>query len=216
MPRNLLSLLEIFLLIVISSVLLQCPPAYDYNRAITVLIDFSGSYKKYVNQAFDDTKSIINQLDRGDIFYLGIINSSSFNDANIKISIIMANAISRVRIQKEKLANQIDSIKIQFQPSNYTDIQGAIIMTSDNINRINARLKKIFIFTDLKETRKLTGDYDLSGVEIYFLDIPLGKNPKKYKKRLTHWRELLIKHRVKKVQFFSITQSKIELSKLLR
>lgn len=216
MLKKLPLFLKISFLIIISSILLQCSPAYDYNRVITVLVDFSGSYKSHIDQAFDDIKSIVNQLDRGDVFYLGVINSSSFDDQNIKIYVVMANSISKVRKQKEKLVKQIDSIKIQFRPSNYTDIQGALIMISDNMNKINARLKKVFLFTDLKETRKITGDYNLSGVEVYFLDIPLGKDPGDYKKRLTHWRELLIKHQVKKVQFFSPSQSKIELSKLIR
>ena len=185
-----------------SLLLVGCMGGRNYQQAVCVLVDVSGTYA-------DEKAEVVKLLKRdvlpgmvpGDTLMLVRIDSQSYEKENLELMLTLEARPSRANAQKLALAQQLDSFASEPGRSKYTDIPGAMMLAAEYLREIPSGSRVMLIFSDLAEdlpagTQRQLGESEFEGISVVAMNVKRlekdGRNPEVFRKRLSEWEKRVI------------------------
>ncbi len=172
----------------------------NYNRAVYMLVDISGTYVKEIEQASNIIKVLIRDLNPGDSFTLARIDSNSFSEKDIILNVTFDRRASQAIRQKRTIVRKVIKFAKKAKSSRYTDITGGVLQGVEYLLRNNAARKTLIIFSDLKEDLRKGNvrqrKIEFEGIKVVSINVTKlksdARDPTKYFKRIKYWRDLVV------------------------
>ncbi len=172
----------------------------NYNRAVYMLVDISGTYVKEIRQASNIIKELIRDLNPGDSFTLARIDSNSFSEKDIILNVTFDRRASRAVRQKRVIVRKVVAFAKKAKSSRYTDITGGVLQGVEYLLRSKAARKTLIIFSDLKEDLRKGNvrqrKIEFSGIKVVSINVTKlksdARDPRKYFKRIKYWRDMVV------------------------
>jgi len=173
-----------------------CADNRNYQRAVYVLVDTSGTYAKELDKAQQLINYLLGTLNPGDSLAVARVKSRSFSEKDIIAKATFTKdpmqANSQKRAFKEQMAKLNEEAK---KGSAYTDITGGILQAAEFLNETGAGRKTILIFSDMQEEldKKTVRDIpiNLTGIRVVALNVTKLRtdnvDPRRYTGRLEYW-----------------------------
>ena len=180
----------------VSLLLASCADSGPYNHGVYMLLDTSGTYTKELVQAQRVINFALTQLNPGDTFAIGRVDTGSFSEKDIVHKQTFDDRPSMANQQKRQFREKINQFVKNVKPSRYTDITGGILQATEFLKERATRKKTIIIFSDLKEEIKKGYvrdiDFHLDGFRVIALNVTKLRSdnidPRKYIKRVEKWK----------------------------
>ncbi len=195
------------LLAATAALLSSCADNKQYETAICALADISGTYAKEKGSMVKIMKAgIVPKMLPGDSLSLIAIDSSSYNEKNIKAQLKLDYRPSQANVQRIEFAQTLDEFAAEKASAKYTDISGAMMLCSGYLKSTQAGTQVMFIFSDMKEELKpgLTrnfSDNEFENINIAAMNVIKlnsdNTNPQIYRSRIKKWDERVMKHGAK-------------------
>lgn len=184
------SLLLILTLFFVSACTQQAP-----TTGLYLLLDTSGTYTKELKKAQQIIHYYLAELNPGDSFAVGRIDSASFSEKDIVAKVTFDLRPSKANEQKRQFAQQIADFIDEVESSAYTDITGGMLMATEYLNEVGSAQKNILIFSDLQEDlpKGYSRDVNLSlnGFNVIALNVTKlrsdNQDPQQYMDRMSKW-----------------------------
>ncbi|WP_303903013.1 hypothetical protein [Thiohalomonas denitrificans] len=133
----------------------SCSDNKQYETAICALADTSGTYVKEKKKIVKIIQAgILPKLLPGDSLFLIAIDSSSYDEKNIKGQLKLNYRPSQANQQRIEFAQVLDKFEKEQTSARYTDISGAMMLCKGRLETTMAGTQIIFIFSDMKEELK--------------------------------------------------------------
>ena len=189
------------------------------NKVLTVLLDNSGSFDKYLDQAIGHCINYINILRGGDTFVLFLIDAWSLEQKELPVVLSLPESETtietrkfreNIKFLKKNAVEKLLNIKKR-RRSKHTDIAGAISRASLflNSNQFSKHKKFLLIYSDMQDTqgRKLIGLTSLNGVcvKILFADIT-----EKTRAAIENWKRKILELGASKVEILTPDNCKVQ------
>jgi len=180
--------------------LLACNLHFKSNQIICVMVDVSGTYEQYKNEAVKTIKvGVLSKISPGDRLLLISIDDNSYQDANLHAVMAFDLRPSIVHQQTKQFSNQLDQFAKTNYNARYTDISGALMLCADYMRQIKGGRRKIIIFSDMKETRRrnqkplVFGKDEFKKTAIAAINVRRLETdkPEVYRNRLKQWEDRL-------------------------
>ncbi len=196
------------LLLTAAAVLLSaCSDNKQYETAICALADVSGTYAQEKKGMVNIIQAgILPKMLPGDSLSLIAIDSSSYDEKNIRAQLTLDYRPSQANTQRLVFAEKLDQFAKEKGSAKYTDISGAMMLCSGYLKSTNAGTQAMFIFSDMKEElkpglkRSFSND-EFDNIHIAAMNvIKLNEdnvNPQIYRARMKKWEERVLKHGAK-------------------
>ncbi len=190
-----------------ATLLSSCSDNKQYETAICALADISGTYADEKKNMVNIIKAgIIPRLVPGDSLFLITIDSSSYDEENLKGKLTLDYRPSQANKQRIEFANVLDKFAQKKTSAKYTDISGAMMLCSGHLKSTLAGTQVMFIFSDMKEElkpgikRSFNND-EFENINIAAMNvIKLNEdnvNPQVYRSRIKKWGKRILKHSAK-------------------
>jgi hypothetical protein len=170
-----------------------------HARAVYVLLDVSGSYNAKLDEANPVINYLLGTLVSGDTLTVAKIDSASFTEKDVVGKITFDDRPSVANEQKRAFRARLDQFFQSRQPSNKTDVSGALLQAAETLDESNAGHRYIIIFSDMDEdlpkgyVRKSRPPFE--GAEVLAVDVSKehadNVNPERYVDRLDHWKQVV-------------------------
>lgn len=165
------------------------------NSGVYMLIDTSGTYREEIQKAQQIIQYTLSRLDATDSFAVARIDTGSFSEKDIVAKMTFDDRPSMMNRQKRMFAEQVQTFVDTAKSSPYTDITGGMLQAVEFLNEKGPRVKKVLIFSDLKEELEAGYirdiDFDLDGFDIIALNVTKLRSdnvdPREYLTRLDDW-----------------------------
>ena len=177
--------------------LVGCSDGSDYQQAVAVLIDVSGTYADEKPEVARIVKrELLPNLVPGDTIAILRIDSASYEKENLEALVTLDRRPSRANSQKLALAKQLDAFAARDQRSEYTDIPGAMMLAAEYLRETGARSRAILLFSDLQSdlpngVKRTFGEREFDGVRVIAMNVKKlerdNANPDDFRGRLAHW-----------------------------
>lgn len=184
-----------------------CGDNKAYQASICVLADISGTYAKERGNMVNIIKAgILPKMLPGDSLSLIAIDSSSYDEKNIKAQLELGYKPSQVNRQKLEFAGALDEFAKDKTRSKYTDISGAMMLCSGQFKQSGAGTRVIMIFSDMKEElkpglKRSFSDGEFENVDIAAMNVIRlnedNTNPQVYRTRIEKWEKRVLQHGAK-------------------
>ena len=195
-----MSLMKCITAVVLAGLLAACGGEQNYNHAVYMLVDTSGTYAKQVGKAQNVVNYLLGTLEPGDSLAVARVKSRSFTERDIVAKVSLNTDPLQVNSQKRAFAEKINEFAKTAQSSKgsrYTDISGGIIQAAEFLRETGAGRKTIIIFSDMQEELdyKTVRDFpiQLDGIRIIALNVTKldtdNVDPRRYMGRLEWWQE---------------------------
>jgi hypothetical protein len=194
-----ISMNKILSTIVISACLSlsACEDTSNYNTAVYLLLDTSGTYTKELRKAQLVIKFMLSTLQAGDSFAVARIDSGSFSEKDIIAKATFDARPSASNRQKREFASAVDKFIRSVKGSKYTDISGGLLQGTEYLNETKAGSKYILIYSDLKEDLpagyKRDFEISLDGYSVLALNVTKLRSdnidPVEYLLRVESWEQ---------------------------
>jgi len=182
----------------------SCSDNRDYETAICALADISGTYAQEKESMVNIIKAgILPKLLPGDSLYLITINSSSFDENNIKAQLKLDYRPSQANRQRLEFSETLDKFVKDKEKSSHTDISGAMMLCGGQLKKTQAGTQLMFIFSDMKEElkpglkRSFNKD-EFNSIDITAMNVIKLKadniDPQKYRSRMEKWGKRVMDH----------------------
>lgn len=179
--------------------LLGCSSGHEYEQALCVVIDVSGTYVDQVAEVCKIVRTgILPHTLPGDSVVVILIDDQSYEEANVVAKIALDHRPSHANAQKLAFADQLALFARTAERSEFTDIPGALMLASDHLKETGAGSKVILIFSDLKEdlppgtVRQFDAD-EFAGIDVVAVNVKRlqgdNVNPEIYRQRLLDWQK---------------------------
>jgi len=183
------------------------------------LLDNSGSFDKYLDQAIGHCINYINTLRGGDTFVLFLIDAWSLEQKELPVVLSLPESETtietrkfrkNIKFLKKNAVEKLLNIKRR-RRSKHTDIAGAISRASLflNSNQFSKHKKFLLIYSDMQDTqgRKLIGLTSLNGVcvKILFADIT-----EKTRAAIENWKRKILELGASKVEILTPDNCKVQ------
>ena len=185
----------------------SCSDNKQYETAICALADISGTYAKEKKSMIKIIKAgIIPKLLPGDSLYLIAIDSSSYDEKNIKAKLTLDYRPSQANQQRLGFSKTLDKFAAGKEKSRYTDISGAMMLCGGQLKKTMAGTQVMFIFSDMKEELKPGLKRSFNKDEFENIDIAAMNviklnadniNPQIYRSRMEKWEKRVLAHSAK-------------------
>lgn len=195
---------HILLLAATAVLLASCGDNKQYETAICALADVSGTYAKEKGSMVTIIKAgIVPKMLPGDSVSLIAIDSSSYNEKNIKAQLKLDYKPSQANVQRIEFANELDKFAAEKTSAKYTDISGAMMLCSGYLKSTQAGTQAMFIFSDMKEElkpglKRSFNDDEFVNIHIAAMNVIKlntdNTNPQIYRSRIKNWEERVMKH----------------------
>lgn len=192
------------LLLAAVTLLSGCSDNKQYETAICALTDISGTYAREKGNMVNIIQAgLLPKMAPGDSLSLIAINSSSYDEKNIRAQLTLDYRPSQANTQRIEFAQKLDKFAKAKESSKYTDISGAMMLCSGYLKGTKAGTQLMFIFSDMKEELKpgLKRSFDQNEFEnIHVAAMNVIKlntdnaNPQIYRSRIKKWEERVLKH----------------------
>jgi hypothetical protein len=186
-------------------VICACSDASNYEQAIAVLIDVSGTYANEKGEVARIVKrEILPNLVPGDTIAIVRVDSESYQKDNMEALVTLDRRPSRANAQKLQLAEQLDAFAELADESKYTDIRGAMMLAADYLSEVEAQSRVILVFSDMQEdlppgAKRAFKEDEFKGIQVIAVNVKqLGSDtadPEAFRKRLSSWERDLQKAR---------------------
>ena len=139
----------------------------------------------------------------GDSLALIAIDSSSYNEKNIKSQLTLDYRPSQANVQRVEFAKSLDEFAVEKGSAKYTDISGAMMLCSGYLKSTQAGNQVMFIFSDMKEElkpglKRSFNDDEFTNINIAAMNVIKlnsdNTNPQIYRSRIRKWEERVMKH----------------------
>ncbi len=177
--------------------LTSCSDERNYEQAICVLIDVSGTYA-------DEKAEVTNILKRdvlpamlpGDTMLVIRIDSESYKKDNLEALVTLDPRPSHANAQKLALARRLDAFAANTVRSDHTDILGAMLLGSDYLGEIKAASRVMLVFSDLEQdlpagARRKIEAGEFNGVQVVAMNVKRlrsdNADPEAFRSRLASW-----------------------------
>ena len=184
-----------------------CSDNKDYETAICALADISGTYAKEKKSMVNIIKAgILPKMMPGDSLYLITIDSSSYDEKNVKAKLTLDYRPSQANQQRLEFSERLDQFVRDKTTSKYTDISGAMMLCAGELKKTMAGTQLMFIFSDMKEELKPGLKRSFNQDEFQNMDIAAmnviklnadNVNPQKYRSRMEKWDKRVMAHSAK-------------------
>jgi hypothetical protein len=174
-----------------------CADNRNYERAVYVLVDTSGTYAKQVGKAQQLINYLLGTLNPGDSLAVARVESRSFSEKDIIAKATFTKDPMQANAQKLAFKEQVSKFaKEAKKGSAYTDITGGILQASEFLNETGAGRKTILIFSDMQEeldrkTMRKNIPLNLKGITVVALNVTKlntdNVDPRRYSGRLVWW-----------------------------
>ena len=187
-----------------ATLLSSCSDNKQYETAICALADISGTYAKEKKNMVQIIKAgIIPRLVPGDSLFLITIDSSSYDEENLKAKLTLDYRPSKANQQRIEFANVLDKFARKKTSAQFTDISGAMMLCSGHLKSTMAGTQIMFIFSDMKEElkpgikRSFNNDefenINLAAMNVIKLNED-NVDPQVYRSRMKKWKKRVLKH----------------------
>ena len=174
-----------------------CEDTSNYNTAVYLLLDTSGTYTKELRKAQLVIKFMLSTLQAGDSFAVARIDSGSFSEKDIIAKATFDARPSASNRQKREFAAAVDKFIRGVRSSKYTDISGGMLQGREYLNETKAGNKYILIYSDLKEELpagyKRDFEISLDGYSVLALNVTKLRSdnvdPVEYLLRVESWEQ---------------------------
>lgn len=174
-----------------------CLDVTSSRTAICVLIDVSGTYADESEEVVRILKrEVIPSLEPGDTLVTIMIDSESYEAANVATLTTFDTRPSRANAEKLALSRELDAFAAKATRSRYTDIPGAMMLGAEYLRETQAAHRVMLVFSDLREElpegarRELRAD-EFADVHVVAMNVKrLGADnadPEHYRRRLEGW-----------------------------
>lgn len=191
-------------ILAVAALLSSCSDNKQYETAICALADISGTYAKEKKNMVKIIKAgIIPRLVPGDSLFLITIDSSSYDEENMKAKLTLDYRPSQANKQRIAFAGVLDKFAKNKVSAQFTDISGAMMLCSGYLKSTLAGTQVMFIFSDMKEElkpgikRSFNKDefenINLAAMNVIKLNED-NVNPQVYRSRMKKWEKRVLKH----------------------
>lgn len=186
---------------VFAIMLSACTSNENYQTAVYLLLDTSGTYTKELKKAQKIINYYLATMNAGDSLAVARIDSGSFSEKDIIAKATFDDRPSKSNVQKREFAKVIDDFVESVKSASYTDISGGLLQAQEFIEETGAGRKHILIYSDLKEElpEGYNRDFDLEldGFHVTALNVTKLRSdnvdPTEYKDRLMYWQDRIEK-----------------------
>lgn len=178
-------------------ILVACSDGSDYQQAVAVLIDVSGTYADQKPEVARIVKrELLPNLVPGDTIAILRIDSASYEKENLEALVTLDQRPSRANAQKLALAKQLDAFAAREERSDYTDIPGAMMLAADYLRETGAKSRAILLFSDMQAdlppgAKRTFGEHEFDGVRVVAMNVKKlerdNANPDQFRGRLALW-----------------------------
>lgn len=177
-----------------------CEDKTNYQTAVYLLLDTSGTYTAELAKAQLVINYMLSTLQAGDSFAVARIDSGSFSEKDIIAKATFDARPSTSNKQKRDFAATIDAFIKNVKSSQYTDISGGMLQGREFLNETKAGSKYILIYSDLKEELpkgyKRDFDIPLEGYSVFALNVTKLRSdnidPLEYMRRVEAWEDKVV------------------------
>jgi hypothetical protein len=170
-------------------------PDQPRERGVYMLLDTSGTYTQELDKARQIIAYLLTQMDAGDVFAVGRIDTGSFSEKDIVAKATFDDRPSAANKQKRIFMESIDAFIEDARGSSHTDITGGLLIAEEYLNEHDLGPKTVLVFSDMKED--LPEEYNrdiplrLDGIEVVAVNVTKLRtdnvNPQEYLDRLDEW-----------------------------
>jgi hypothetical protein len=175
----------------------SCSSGHEYRQALCAVVDVSGTYVDQISEVGKVIRTgVLPKMLPGDSLVIIRIDSQSYEKDNIVAKLTLDQRPSYANAQKLAFARDLDAFVDEAEHSEFTDIPGALMLSSDYLKETEAGSKAILVFSDLKEdlpegtTRELRSD-EFEGIHVAAINVKRlmsdNQNPEVYRQRLAAW-----------------------------
>jgi hypothetical protein len=176
---------------------LACADARDHRQSVCALIDVSGTYADQRAEVVSVIKrQVLPELLPGDTLLVIRIDSQSYEKDNVEVLMTLDDRPSRANAQKLAAAKRLDAFAAAPVVSEYTDINGALMLGAEYLREIGAGSRVMLVFSDLNEDlepgmRRDLEERELDGVSVVAVNVKRlhadGVDPAVFRGRLSSW-----------------------------
>ncbi len=192
------------MLLIAVVLMIGCTDASQYQQAIAVLVDVSGTYSDETEEVAKILKrEVLPGLFPGDTLLLIRIDSESYQKENLEVLMTFDPRPSRANAQKLAVANKLDTFAATETRSKHTDIRGALMLAADYLREIDSGSRVILIFSDLREdlpagTKRELGESEFDGIELATVNMKRlnsdNADPRLFRGRIASWERSAMQH----------------------
>ncbi len=176
---------------------LGCSDSRRYDQAVGVLIDVSGTYADQKQQVVNIIKrDVLPAMVPGDTLLVVRIDSKSYDPENIEALLTLDYRPSQAQAQKLGVARKLDAFASNGARSRLTDIQGAMMLSSEYLREIGSGSQVMLVFSDLLEelppgTVREMKPGELDGIHVVAMNVKRlyddRSDPEVFRARLASW-----------------------------
>lgn len=192
------------MLLIAVVLMIGCTDASQYQQAIAVLVDVSGTYSDETEEVAKILKrEVLPGLFPGDTLLLIRIDSESYQKENLEVLMTFDPRPSRANAQKLAVANKLDTFAATETRSKHTDIRGALMLAADYLREIDSGSRVILIFSDLREdlpagTKRQLDESEFDGIELATVNMKRlnsdNADPRLFRGRIASWERSAMQH----------------------
>jgi hypothetical protein len=172
-----------------------CSDPENYQTAVYLLLDTSGTYTEELIKAKHVINYMLSTLQAGDSFAVARIDSGSFSEKDIIAQATFDARPSASNRQKRDFAEDVERFINNVQSSAYTDISGGMLQGRQFLDETGAANKFILIYSDLEEDlpEGYIRDFEigLDGYHVLALNVTKQRSdnmdPTEYLARVESW-----------------------------
>jgi len=178
-------------------ILVGCSDGSQYQQAVAVLIDISGTYADQKPEVARIVKSeLLPSLVPGDTIAILRIDSASYEKQNLEALVTLDRRPSRANAQKLALAKLLDAFAAREERSDYTDIPGAMMLAAEYLHETGAKSRAILLFSDMQAdlppgAKRTFSEHEFDGVRVIAMNVKKlerdNANPDELRSRLALW-----------------------------
>ena len=176
---------------------LGCTDARNYEQAICVLVDVSGTYADEKAEVVRILKrEVLPALLPGDTLLVIRIDSDSYEKENLEALVTLDARPSRANAQKLALARKLDAFAARDEQAEYTDIPGAMMLGAEYLRELDAGSRVMLVFSDMREDlpageKRRLSKAEFEGIELVAVNVKRlagdTKDPELFRGRLEDW-----------------------------
>jgi len=176
---------------------LGCADDRNYEQAVCVLIDVSGTYADEKPEVVRILKrDVLPALLPGDTLLVIRIDSESYQKENLETLVTLDARPSRANAQKLALARKLDAFAAREEKAEYTDIPGAMMLGAEYLHELDAGSRVMLVFSDMREdlpagAKRRLGKAEFEGIELVAVNVKRlagdSKDPEIFRGRLDAW-----------------------------
>jgi hypothetical protein len=178
-----------------------CEDGRAYDQALCVLIDVSGTYADQKAEVVKILKrDVLPTLEPGDTLMVIRIDGESYEKDNIEALVRLDARPSKANAQKLAIAKTLDAFAASSSTSQYTDIEGAMLLGTDYLRELESGSRVMLVFSDMRQdlpagTRREMQQEEFAGIDVVAMNVKRlssdNADPAVFRTRLARWEKRL-------------------------